>query len=167
MNQLLVASEASAVDTFTHWIQRDRDGQPGDVALGDCPDTDKTHKTTQRAKDALAQARTLSGGARATLITNGMGALRTTLEVAVAGRLLKATVQRWSEQIRVTALRNVNWDNAKVEDICSLYEDLSRYIDAHSHSDDATGAPREIRDLEAKIAAVDTFISWARADRTS
>lgn len=166
LNQLLVAAEASAVGTVTHWIQRDPDGQPGDVALGDCPDTDKTHRTTQRAKDALAQARTLSGSARATMITKGMGALRTTLEVAVASRLLKETVQRWSEQIRVTALRNVNWDSAKVEDICALYEDLSRYIDAHSHSDEVTGAPPELSDLEEKIAAVDSLISWAKAKRT-
>ena len=166
LNQLLVAAKASGVDTVTHWIQRDPDGQPGDVALGDCPDTDKTHRTTQRAKDALVQARTLSGTARTTMITKGMGALRTTIEVTVAGRLLKETVQRWSEQIRVTALRNVNWDNAKVEEICSLYEDLSRYIDAHSHSDEATGAPPEIRDLEEKIAAVDALITWAKRDRT-
>lgn len=166
LNQLLVAAEKSAIDTLTHWIQRDGEGRPGDVALGDCPDTDKTYKTTQKAKDALARAQTVTGRARAAAIIAGMGALRTTLEVSVANRVLKETVRRWNEQIRVTALRNINWDNAKVEEICALYEELSRFIDAHSHSDEATGAPPEIRDLEEKIVAVDALIGWARANRS-
>lgn len=167
LDQLLVAAEKAGIEPLTHWIQRDAEGRPGDVALGDCPDTDKTYKTTQRAKDALARAKALTGKERATAIINGMGELRTTLEITVANRLLKETVRRWKEQIHVTALRNINWDNAKAEEICSLYEDLSRYIDAHSHSDEAAGAPPEIRDLEEKIAAVDTLITWARANRPS
>jgi hypothetical protein len=67
----------------------------------------------------------------------------------------------------LTALRNVNWDSAKVEEICALYEDLSRYIDAHSHSDEAAGAPPEIRDLEEKIVAVDALIYCAKANRAT
>lgn len=164
LNQLLVAADAAAVDLTTHWIQVDANG-PGKVALGDSPDTDKTHKTTDRAKEALKSAKTLVGSAQAAMIVIGMDALRTTLEVTVATKLLKSTVTRWDEQIRVPALRKINWDVGKVEEICALYEDLSRYIGAHSHSDVAVGAPPEPRDLEDRIRTVEAVISWARPDR--
>ena len=80
-------------------------------------------------------------------------------------KVFKDIVPRWSDQVRVTTLRKVNWDNAKVDELCHLYEDLSRHIEGHSHTDDAAGAPVQITDLEARIAQVRQLIVWARADR--
>ncbi len=165
LNQLLVGVEESSVELTTHWVQLDGEGTPGSVALGDTPYTDKTHRSTERAKECLAAAKKLAGRAQSDLIVQGMDALRTTLEVTVANRVLKGIVTRWDEHIKVPSLRKVNWDNAKAEELVTLYEEISRYIGAHSHSDEASGAPPEPKDLEAKISAVDALIKWATPER--
>jgi hypothetical protein len=138
---------------------------PGSIAAGDLPNTSKVYEKTTRAEEMLAKAKAVKGAGRESAIREGMGALRTTLEETVVRRVFKDIVPRWSDQVRVTALRKVNWDNAKAEEICELYEDLSRYIEGHSHTDEATGAPAEPKDLESRIAKVNDLIKWAKADR--
>jgi energy-coupling factor transporter ATP-binding protein EcfA2 len=165
LNQLLRAAETAEIVPVTHMIQRNAEGHPGDVALGDCPDTSDAYKTTKKAMEYLARAKTTTGTARSEAIISGMGALRTTIEVTVSDKLLKGVVTRWDEQIRVGALRNMRWDDTKVEELCSLYEDLSRYIDAHSHSDEVTGGPPEITDLTQRITSTDALITWAKPNR--
>lgn len=165
LNQLLSRAQEIGINVCTHWIQRDSEGQPGNVAKDDCPLIEKVFRDTRQAKDALARARGLTGSVRAQAIANGMGALRRILEVAVYDHVLKKTVVRWEEQIHVTALRRIKWDPTRIEELCLLYEDISRFIDAHSHSDEATGAPPEIQELSKQIDKVDALIAWAKSDR--
>jgi hypothetical protein len=161
---MFVAAEAQGIEVEPHWIDR-RDGQPGHVTVGDAPVTMKAYDTTEKAKKHLAAAKLVTGSERVEQIRSGMGALRRTIEETVVKRLFKDTVPRWSDQVRVTTLRVVNWDNAEVEKICALFEDLSRYMEGHSHSDEAMGAPPEIRDLEQRIEQVDAIIRWAKSQR--
>jgi energy-coupling factor transporter ATP-binding protein EcfA2 len=165
LNQLCLAAESKSVDMLGHWIDRDADGRPGSIAAGDLPNTSKVYEKTARAESMLAKAKAVKGAEREAAIREGMGALRTTLEETVVRKVFKDIIPRWSDQVRVTALRKVNWDNAKAEEICALYEDLSRYIEGHSHTDEATGAPAEPKDLETRIAKVNDLIKWAKADR--
>ena len=165
LNQLFVAADAEGCELEGHWVDRTHDGRPGLVALGDSPVKSKTYESTTRAKEALAQAQTVVGSPREDAIRKGMGALRTTLEELVVRRLFKEAVSRWSDQVRVTTLRRVNWDNDKVEEICALYEDLSRHIEGHSHTAEASGAPAQMSDLEDRIRQVDQLIKWAKPDR--
>lgn len=167
LNQLATAAEDANVEMVGHWIERDNEGRPGKIALGDSPATAKVHETTLRAEEALARARQLTGSARETEIRTGMGALRRTLEETVVRKLLKGVVPRWSDRVIVTALPRINWDAAKVEEICGLYEDLSRYIEGHSHTDEASGAPPQPADLESRITKVRDLIKWAKADRST
>lgn len=159
-----VAAEAQAVTVEPHWIGR-RDGQPGHVAAGDAPVTMKAYDTTERAKKHLVAAKATVGSAQVEQIRAGMGALRRTVEETVVKRLFKDAVPRWSDQVRVTTLRVINWDNAEVEKICVLFEDLSRYMEGHSHSDEAMGAPPEMSDLEQRVEQVDAMIRWAKSQR--
>jgi len=165
LNQLFVAADATRCDLEAHWVDRGPDGRPGQVALGDSPITSRAYETTRRAADALSRARTTTGAEREDAIRKGMGALRTTLEETVVKRVFKDAVPRWSDQVRVTTLRRINWDNAKIGDICNLYEDLSRFIEGHSHTDESVGAPAQISELETRIELVNALIKWARADR--
>jgi energy-coupling factor transporter ATP-binding protein EcfA2/ribosomal protein L17 len=165
LNQLFISAEEAQATILPHWIDRDAQGRPGMVAANDAPATMKVHETTKRAEEALAEANTLTGSARNDAITRGMGALRRTLEETVVKKVFKDAVPRWSDQVRVTTLRRVNWDNAKVEEICELYEVLSRYIEGHSHTDEASGAPPQPADLEGKIKQVLGLVKWAKADR--
>lgn len=95
-----------------------------------------------------------------------MGALRRTIEETVVKRLFKGIVPRWSDRVIVTKLRTVAWDNALADDFVDMYEELSAYIEGHSHTDEASGAPPEIKDLEQKIAIVDALVKRARAERS-
>jgi hypothetical protein len=135
------------------------------VALHDAPATSKDYDTADKAKAYVAHAQKLSGTERHTAICAGMGALRRTLEETVVKRLFKGIVPRWSDRVIVTALRRVAWENRLVDDLVDEYEALSAYIEGHSHTDEATGAPPEIKDLESKIAVVEGPIKRARAER--
>ena len=122
-------------------------------------------ETTEKTRQHFAAAKAVTGSAQVEQIRAGMGALRRTIEEIVVKRLFKDAVPRWSDQVRVTTLRQINWDNAEVEEICLLFEDLSRYMEGHSHSDEAMGAPPLVGDFEKRIAAVDARIEWAKAQR--
>jgi hypothetical protein len=165
LTQLIVQTEAEDVTYQAHWIDRDDDGNPGVVKLNDLPVISKMYDTSERARQCLAEAQSLSGSARHDAICKGMGALRRTIEEVVVKRLFKDVVPRWSDQVRVTALRKISWDNVVVDQMCVLYEELSRYIEGHSHTDEAMGAPPEIKDLEAMIARVDGLIRSAKPER--
>jgi energy-coupling factor transporter ATP-binding protein EcfA2 len=167
LTALLTASEGHnpPVAVESHWIERTADGRPGQIALGDAPPTMKRYETTQQAKALLIEAKAASGSAREALVKSGMGAVRTTLEETIVKRLLKGVIPRWEDRVIVTGLRKVNWDDGKVEELCVMFEELSAYVEGHSHTDDATGAPPDVQLLEHYIERADELIKWFKADR--
>lgn len=58
------------------------------------------------------------------------------------------------------------WDDALADDVIRVYEELSAWIEAHSHTDEASGAPPEIKDLTARIAEVDALIARCKPERS-
>jgi hypothetical protein len=74
-------------------------------------------------------------------------------------------VNRWSDRIMVTALKNVKWDDGLVEDIVRVFEDISRYIEGHSHPDESIGAPPRLGDLNAMIDRVEGIVKRAKGGR--
>lgn len=159
---LLTAAEEHdpVVVVESHWIERTSDGRPGQVSLGDVPPTMKRYETTQQAKAFLAEAKLANGSAREVLVRAGMGAIRTTLEETIAKRLLKGVVPRWEDRVIVTGLRKINWDDGKVEELCVMFEELSSYVEGHSHTDDATGAPPDVQLLDQYIQKADELVKW-------
>jgi len=164
LNELLVCADRQKVEPHAHWIDRHPDGKPGRIVLHDSPSTSKHYDTTERAKQFLTKAKGLAGSEQLDAIRSGMAALRRTVEEAVAKLLLKGVVPRWSDRVIVTGLRRVKWEEALVEELCTIYEDLSQFIEGHSHTDEAAGAPPQVVDLETRIAAVDALIRRAKAD---
>ena len=94
-----------------------------------------------------------------------MGELRRTVEEIIPHHLLKQVVNRWSDRIIVTGLKKVNWDDGLVADIISAYEDLSAFIEGHSHTEEKAGAPPEPNHLVEMVARVDELIRRARRER--
>jgi ABC-type multidrug transport system ATPase subunit len=164
LSQLCNAAKDAEIEMVGNWIQRDADGNPGQVTHNDLPVTSRHYKNSERAQAFLAQARATTGSESEDLIRQGMAALRSTLEETVVNRVFKEVVPRWSDQVRVTALRNINWDNERTEEICVLYEELSGFIEAHSHTDEAR-VPAVITDLETAIGKVDELVAWAKPNR--
>lgn len=165
LNMLITEAESVGVDLQTHWIDRSVTGKPGEISLNDLPSTGKQYETTGKAKRFLEEAKRLAGSSREAAIRNGMSALRSTIEVVVAKKLLKDVVGRWSDRVMVTALAKINWDQTTVDELVGMYEELSRWIEAHSHTDEAAGAPPEIRDLEKEIAKLEALIGRAKRER--
>jgi hypothetical protein len=162
LNQVILQAENQDVGYQAHWIDRTSDGRPGQVILNDVPAPSKAYDTAERAKHFLAIAKQSAGSACQIAIVNGMGALRRTIEETTAKRFLKNVVPRWQDRVIVTALPNINWDDALVQGLVSAYEDLSAYIEGHSHTDEAMGAPPEPKDLEKRIATVEALIKRSK-----
>jgi hypothetical protein len=165
LNNIIVEAEKENLNYEAHWIACDNDGNPGHITLNDAPITSKAYDTTEHAKKCLAKAKSVSGSERHDAISKGMGALRRTVEETIAKRLLKGVIPRWSDRVIVTGLRKIVWDQTVVDDLCLIYEELSKYIEGHSHTDEAMGAPPELKDLDEMVKRVDDLIKKAKPDR--
>ncbi len=154
LTMLAAAAEDTSAEMLTHWVERDGEGRPGHVSLDDCPATTPQYRTTEKAKKTLAEAKAAAGSRRLRLIQRGMGELRRTVEEIVPHFFLKQVVNRWSDRIMVTALKRIDWNDGLVADLIKVYEEISAYIEGHSHTEEKAGAPAEPKDLEGMIARV-------------
>ena len=94
-----------------------------------------------------------------------MDELRRTVEEIIPHHLLKQVVTRWVDRIMVTALKKVNWDSDLVAAIIKAYEDLSEFIEGHSHTEERAGAPPDLEQFEEIIKRVEKLICRARKER--
>ena len=167
MTMLVDAADKKNVEICMHWIDRDSKGRPGHVSLNDSPTTTPQYRKTTKAQETLKKAKAATGSIRLQLIQHGMGELRRTVEEIIPLHLLKQVVNRWSDRIMVTSLRKVNWNDELVEEIVTAYEDLSAYIEGHSHTEEQIGAPPDLDKLETMITRVDKLIRQVRKERNT
>lgn len=165
LNQVLRAADENAVSYQGHRIDRSREGRPGLIALGDTPSGSKVYDNPDKAKAALSEAEILSGTARDDAVIKGMGALRRTIEETIVKKLFQNVVPRWEDRVIVTALTRVKWDDALADELCRTFEELSAFIEGHSHTDEASGAPPEPKVLKEMIEQVTILIARARVQR--
>ncbi|MFW5333252.1 hypothetical protein [Hydrogenophaga sp. ZJX-1] len=96
-----------------------------------------------RAKGHYESARTLAGDPQRDALEEACGSLRTAYEDFIQKRLFNNVVRRWRENITFT-LNQVYFDEVIAERIHDRMAALSRYIDAHSHSEDFREVPLTI-----------------------
>lgn len=163
----MLATAAAEIDAemLTHWMERDGEGRPGQISLDDSPATTPQYRTTTKAKKTLEDAKATTGSKRVQLIQRGMAELRRTIEEIIPHFFLKQVVNRWTDRIIVTGLKNINWDDRLVADIIKAYEDISAYIEGHSHTEEGAGAPPEPKDLQEFIARVDELRTRCRKEK--
>lgn len=166
LNQLVTEAESEGVPVEKHRIDRYADGKPGQVKLGDAPAISKEYDSPHKASLYLAEAKKESGTKRDDAIRNGMGALRRTVEEIIPKFLLKGVVPRWSDRVIVGGLSKIAWDDALADEILGIFEELSKHLEGHSHTDEAMGAPPEVKDLEKAIDRVNGLIKRAKAVRS-
>jgi hypothetical protein len=165
LNMLLTKAKDTNILVLTHWIHRDSRGVPGQVSLEDSPDATAQFRTTQKAEGTLIEARAASGSGQLILIRRGMAELRRTIEEIVPHHLFKQVVNRWTDRVMVTSLKKISWDDALAKEIEDAYEELSGFIEAHTHTEERTGAPPEPRQLEAMINKVKQIIVKTKPER--
>ena len=165
LTMLAASANDQSTDLLTHWIERHSDGSPGQVSLDDCPAATPQYRNTQRARKTLAEANDASGSNRVGLIRRGMAELRRTIEELIQHFLLKQVVTRWSDRIMVTALKRINWRDELIDDIVKTFEQLSFFIEGHTHTEERAGGLPDPRDLEEMIDSVDELIRRAKTER--
>lgn len=158
-------AEAAGCEITNHWVQR-LEGVPGCVKIEDTPANNRAYRKATKAKECLAEAKKVSGNDRMRLVKEGAGALRRTLEVVVERDLLKQTVQRWDEQIRLGAVKKIVWSDELADEIVALQDETSRLLEGHSNSDEFAAEMPDVDELEKLIARVDDVIAKAKAERT-
>jgi predicted unusual protein kinase regulating ubiquinone biosynthesis (AarF/ABC1/UbiB family) len=135
------------------------------VTLNDSPADSRQYRNIDKALATLVEAQETSGNARHRLVQRGMAELRRTIEEIVPSFLFRQVVRRWSDRIIITALRKVNWDNSLVDEIVDVYEELSTYIEGHTHPEESSGSPPEPSKLEDLARRVGDIIRRAKPER--
>lgn len=79
--------------------------------------------------------------------------------------LLKDTVRRWNEQIRLGCVSKIKWSDEVADEIVALQDDTSRLLEGHSNSDEFAGGMPDVDGLEKLINRVDAVIDKAKIER--
>lgn len=129
-------ADAAQVKFDTHWITRGTDDVPGYVHRDNSPSMEKDYKTTAKAREWHAKAKAATGPQeQEAYLRDGFGALRTTYEAFVIFEVFCGVVQRWDEQISIGVLKGVVVDPQISKEVIANIGRLSRFIEAHLHSD--------------------------------
>lgn len=143
-------SKESAIPYSVHWIKRsDTDYSSGHVFLNDSPASEREYITSELAENHLKNSLTLGGNAQYNELCLGFGALRSSYEALVIYELFEEVVQRFNEQVKIGCLKKISWDDAIALNIERNYGRISRFIDAHLHSDSASSesiSPKILQD---------------------
>jgi len=124
------------VDVQMHWIKRgDQDDQPGYVFANNSPALESDYKTTHIATEHYKKAKDLPPAKQERELKQGFGALRTTYESFIIYSLLGGVVVRFDERISPGRLKDVVWDGDLFQKVIDKHDYLSKYIEAHLHSD--------------------------------
>lgn len=122
------------VDVVTHWI-REENGRPGFVYLDNSPVCEKDFKSTAKAKGYYSKAKDAPPAEQQAFLQQGFGALRSSYEALIIFELFSEVVGRFEERVSFGRLKEVRVDPMLTEEIIRRMEALSKYIDAHLHSD--------------------------------
>jgi ABC-type molybdenum transport system ATPase subunit/photorepair protein PhrA len=127
------------VSVVSHWV-REEEGQPGFIYLDNSPVCEKDYKSAAKAREYYSKAIDLPPAEQQSMLQLGFGALRTSYEALVIFGLFNNVVARFEERVRFDALKDVHIETEIVEEIVNRMSILSRYIEAHLHSDSYGGA---------------------------
>ncbi len=122
------------LDIRCHWIEK-RGLTPGNVFLDNGPSYEGEYKSTEKARKFYEKAKNASPEEQEGLLKQGFGALRTNYEYFVIFNLFNSVVKRFEERVSMERLREVVINDEIIQEVITKTGDVSRYIDAHLHSD--------------------------------
>jgi len=142
---------------FFHWVEKDEEGLYGKICLNDCPILNSYKEKIKKVRESIGKAKQLSGSEREKEIMVGYGFLRAAYENFVIEKIFKKVVSRFEERVRMFSLKDVKFNPNALEEIQNKFEELSRFIDAHSHSDTSRSDPPSVEDLEEELEFINNF----------
>ncbi|MBU2408787.1 MAG: AAA family ATPase, partial [Gammaproteobacteria bacterium] len=164
-NYLATAAEDSGVAFAGRTVWRDDANAPGVIDRLAFPHEHYEGAAHDRAKGHYESARTLAGDPQRDALEKACGNLRTAYEDFIQKRLFNNVVRRWRENITFT-LNQVYFDEAIAERIHDRMAALSRYIDAHSHSEDFHEVPLTTDSVKSELGLFDAIKSDYKKART-
>jgi energy-coupling factor transporter ATP-binding protein EcfA2 len=146
-----------SVGAVTHWITRGPDGTPGLVFLNNSPVCEGDYRSARIAREWHSKALSAPPQEQQSFLEQGFGALRTSYEAFVIFELFAGVVERWAERIKYDQLAQVSLDKEIVDQVVQKLGDLSRYIEAHLHSDAFIGQKPTPANLFAEIESYEAL----------
>ncbi len=127
-------AEETEIDLAPCWIRREESG-PGFVYRNEGPVCERDYKTTRIAREYYSKAKSLPPSDQQAALQHGFGALRTTYEAFIVFDLFQGVVERFEERIKFMSLKDVKISAELIGEVTERMEAISRFIDAHLHSD--------------------------------
>jgi beta-phosphoglucomutase-like phosphatase (HAD superfamily) len=109
--------------------------RPGYVYLDNSPTCERDYESAKFARDYYVKARNAPPAEQERLLQQGVGALRTSYEALVIYGLFNEVVKRFEERVSFDRLKDVCTDRDIVDEVIERMAALSRFIEAHLHSD--------------------------------
>ena len=134
-------------DISLHWMVKEKEGIYGKINLNDCPLLDNYKDYMKKVENSFQKIKTLSGSSREEEIMKAFGYLRASYESFVIDKIFRKIIRRWGERIQMMELKTVVYDEDLLIEVQDKFEELSQYIEAHTHSDVARQDPPD----EAKL----------------
>lgn len=155
-NYLATAAEEKGVAFAGRTVWRNEANSPGAIDRLAFPHEHYEGAAHDRAKDHYESARTSSGDRQRDALEKACGSLRTAYEDFIQKKLFNNVVRRWRENVTFT-LNQVYFDEAIAGRIHERMAALSRYIDAHSHSEVFHEAPLTTELVKSELAHFDAI----------
>lgn len=155
----LYNNQQDTLDASFHWVVSNVDGIYGRLALGDCPASDCLGLRIKKVQDSLSKGARLGGSERADEISRGFENLRAAYEHFVMEKLFRKVVVRYDERMKMHLLEKVKFDQDLPIKIMKKHNELSKFIEAHSHSDVVLQTLPTIETLKDELIQLTELIS--------
>jgi hypothetical protein len=133
--KLKEAIEKESCEFVCHWIEKDEKG-PGAVNLNNGPVNEADYKKSGIAQKWLLKAKQAgSPEERQAFLRLGFAAVRTNYEAFIIYDMFNEVYTRFGERISAGRLNGVVIDEGIIRQIIEKSGSLSKYIEAHLHSD--------------------------------
>lgn len=151
VNFLKSLSDNLSISSQVHWIEK-ISNQTGVISNNNSPATEGDFKSVKYANDAWEAARKESSPMeREKLLKSGFSSLRTNYEYLIIFDLFQAVVLRFDERISVERLKDVVVLPDFTQKLITKVGQLSKYIEAHLHSDTFVSNKPGSDDLKREI----------------
>ncbi|MEO7343658.1 MAG: AAA family ATPase, partial [Methylotenera sp.] len=157
-NYLATAAEDKGVAFAGRTVWRNDNDEPGVIDRLAFPHEYYEGAAYDRAKKQAEAAKSLSGDSQRDALEKACGNLRTAYEDFIQKKLFNNVVRRWRENITFT-LNQVYFDENIAKRVHDRMGALSRYIDAHSHSNEYHEAPLTVEFIMLECATFDSIKS--------
>lgn len=161
--KLKEAVENENCEFVCHWIEKGEQG-PGIVNLNNGPVNEADYKRSGIAQNWLLKAKQAQNPEeRQTYLKLGFAAVRTCYEAFIIYDMFNEVYTRFGERISAGRLNGVIVDAAIIEQIIEKSGSLSKYIEAHLHSDQYADFKPTIELLKKEIDEFDAMKAKMKA----